>query len=103
MPGQKRGHRKSKRGQKVSAPQQETAIREQLAGAGLPLEDEPWARWVVVGGSPRLISILIQRHKRRKRGEAVPPLPWWPMLITVGILVSAVAAVLIFVWLAAIK
>jgi hypothetical protein len=97
------GFRTIERGQRELAKgvEQEIAITEQLADSGLSMESEPWARYASAGGSLRMISLLIRRRKKKRRGEWVAPLPWAGVLIGAGIVASAVAVVTLFIWLAA--
>jgi hypothetical protein len=73
------------------------------ATAGLPeaqtqqhelwVEREPWAKYTGALAGARIAGALALRAKRKARGEWVPPHPWFPALVTTGVLVAAVGAV----------
>ena len=57
------------------------------------VEREPWAKYTGALAGLRIAAALALRAKRRARGEYVPPQPWFPALVTTGLLAVAIGVV----------
>ena len=101
MKDKRKKSKRRRRGQReVAKVQQEIAITEQLQrDQGLTFESEPYARYVAGGGLPRMITMLVRRHKMKAKGEWVPPLPWAMFILTAGVLAAFFLVVALFSWL----
>jgi hypothetical protein len=63
------------------------------------VEREPWAKYVGSLAGLRIAAAVAVRAKRKAAGEWVPPHPWFPALVTTGLLAGAVGAIWFVVWL----
>jgi hypothetical protein len=64
----------------------------------LSFERHPEAKWI--GADPmglRLLAVALTRRARRRRGEAVQPLPWLAIAVTTGM----VGLVIVAIWVVA--
>ena len=57
------------------------------------VEQEPWAKYVGSLAGIRIASALALRAKRKARGDYVPPHPWFPALVTTGLIAGALGAI----------
>ena len=63
------------------------------------MEREPWAKYTGALGGLRVAAALSLRAKRKARGEYVTPHPWFPTLVTTGIIASVILAIALISWL----